>query len=73
MTNPEIVIPDQLLKERLMKEREVCELLGISKSTLWRWVAVKRFPAPVRIGPRAVRWRQSEILAWMSSLPTVTE
>jgi prophage regulatory protein len=29
-----------------------------------------RFPKPVRIGPRAVGWRESDIQAWMDSLPT---
>ena len=68
MTNVEIIIP-----ERLLKEREVCEMVGISSSTLWRWVGAGLFPAQIRIGPRAVRWRQSEVLAWIASRPTVTE
>lgn len=67
MTNVEIIIP-----ERLLKEREVCEMVGISNSTLWRWVEAGLFPAQIRIGPRAVRWRLSEVLAWIASRPTVT-
>ena len=32
---------------------------SISNSTLYKWIADKRFVAPVRIGPRAVRWRSA--------------
>lgn len=39
-------------------------LLGISKSTLWRWIQQNRFPMPIKLGTISV-WRMSEVQAWM--------
>jgi len=34
----------------LLRERQVLELIPISRATLWRWVAGGRFPRPVKLG-----------------------
>lgn len=39
-------------------------LLGISRSTLWRWIQQSRFPVPLKLGTISV-WRMSEVQAWM--------
>lgn len=59
-------------EERLLNAREVTELIGVSRSTLHRMVAANRFPRPIRVGLRALRWRLSEVLAWMESGPPAT-
>ena len=38
---------------------------GLSRSTLYEMIANGRFPKPVRLGARAVGWRESEIAAWL--------
>lgn len=38
-------------------------LIPISKSTWWAGVKQKRFPAPVKLGPRTTVWRVEDILA----------
>lgn len=38
-------------------------LIPISKSTWWAGVKEKRFPAPVKLGPRTTVWRVEDILA----------
>ena len=55
--------------ERLLRRQEVQQLLGLSKSTLYELMADDRFPRPVRIAARAVRWRASDIAAWQRALP----
>ena len=56
--------------DRIVRPKEVRELLGnISKSTLWRWIAKERFPRPMKLGERAVGWRQSTINEWLDSRP----
>lgn len=40
----------------MIRAREVCELLKISKPTLWRWTRSGVFPQPVRYGPNTVGW-----------------
>lgn len=37
---------------------------GVSTSTLYSWIRAKRFPAPVRLGPRCVAWRERDLIAW---------
>lgn len=49
----------------------VCKRYKISRSTLWRWIKVGHIPAPVRIGPRAVRWLLSELLIWEQRKPKI--
>ena len=48
----------------------VMRMTGLSRSTLYRLVANKQFPRPVRLGPRAVAWRRTDIEAWSDALPS---
>jgi prophage regulatory protein len=52
--------------EKLIRLPSVLERVGVSRSTLWSWVREKRFPPPVRLGLRAVGWRESEVDAWIA-------
>ena len=56
-----------IVVDRLLRERDVCEMVAVDRSTLWRWVSTDSFPAPIRIGPAAVRWRLSAVQEWMAS------
>jgi prophage regulatory protein len=44
-------------------------LSTIAMGNTWLHEAVKRgtFPAPVKLGTRAVGWRRSDVEAWLSS------
>ena len=57
----------QVVEDRLLRERDVCEMVAVSRSTLWRWVKTGSFPAPTRFGPSAVRWQLSVVQEWMAS------
>ena len=57
------------MEDRLLKRREVEEITGLSRSTIYRMVKTGQFPQPVRVGPKAVRWRLSDIIAWLESRP----
>ena len=54
---------------RLMKIDEVLHLTSLSRSTLYRLIRSGDFPSPVRIGPRAVAWRERDIRRWLESRP----
>ena len=47
-------------------------LARTGRSRAWIYKAVNRgaFPEPVRLGGRAVAWRDSDLLIWQSSLVT---
>ncbi|MGF1768624.1 AlpA family phage regulatory protein [Enterovibrio makurazakiensis] len=52
---------------RILRVKEISELLGLSKSTIWRMRREGLFPAPLRLGPRAVGWRESDVTDWIKS------
>lgn len=43
---------------------EVKSVTGLSKTSIYELIREKSFPAPVRLGPRAVAWVRSEIRQW---------
>jgi predicted DNA-binding transcriptional regulator AlpA len=43
---------------------EVKAVTGLSKTSIYELVRDKSFPAPVRLGPRAVAWVRSEVRQW---------
>jgi prophage regulatory protein len=48
-------------EDRLIPIVEVVRILGLSRATIYRLLDAGKFPSPVRIGIRAVRWRISDI------------
>ena len=48
----------------LLRLRQVCEYLGISRSTIYNWMSKGKFPRPVRLGPATVRWSVDDVDAW---------
>jgi prophage regulatory protein len=58
------------MQERLLTRPQVEFLTGISRSTLYQWMSENRFPRPVRVGARLVRWRLSDISAWVEARET---
>ncbi len=52
---------------------EVLKLCAVSKAFVYREMRAGRFPRPVRIGRRAVRWRLHEVVKWMESRPSASE
>ena len=50
----------------------VLKVTGLGRSTIYRLVADGSFPAPVRLGPRAVAWRWSDLDQWSRSRTSST-
>ena len=48
----------------------VLKMTGLGRSTIYRWIADGSFPPPVRLGPRAVAWRWSDLDEWTRSRST---
>jgi prophage regulatory protein len=53
--------------DRIMRRREVEGVCGMSRSTLYRLVAAKNFPAPVKLSKSMVGFLASEVFAWIES------
>jgi prophage regulatory protein len=41
--------------------------VNASKTSIYGWMKSGDFPQPVKLGPRAVAWRRSDVDAWISS------
>lgn len=55
-----------------LRLQAVIRVTGLSRSTLYRLIANEQFPRPVRLGPRAVAWRRTDIEAWGEARPITT-
>ncbi len=53
----------------LLRQREVLALVKVSRPTLWSWRRAGTFPAPIRLGPNTIAWRQSDVEAWLKKRP----
>ena len=66
---PEVGEEVKKMGDRLLRRREVERITGLSRSSVYRLMQDGEFPRPVRVGPAAVRWRESDITAWLESRP----
>ena len=55
--------------DRLLRLSEVLARCGLSRSSLYRMMRDGSFPEPLKVGVRAVRWRESEIEVWLETRP----
>ena len=52
--------------DKLYKIAEVRRMVRKSTTRIYVDMEAGRFPRPVRIGARAVAWRESDLEAWMA-------
>ena len=58
--------------ERLLTVKEVIDLTGLARRTVYAQMRDGRFPVCLKLAERAVRWRLSEIEEWLAKLPRAT-
>ncbi len=61
MTEPE--------SDRALRRHEVERLCGLATSTIYRKMRDGTFPKCIKVGDRAVRWWESEVMRWLSERP----
>ncbi len=68
-TNP---LPTKPAQGQLLRLPSVEAVTGLKKTTIYTHMANKAdpFPAPIRIGARAVAWRLSDVEAWIEARPS---
>jgi predicted DNA-binding transcriptional regulator AlpA len=52
---------------RILTRDELAAVLGLSSKTLARWATEGCGPIPIRLGPRRVGYRASEVCRWIDS------
>lgn len=58
-------VPTEVIEDTLLTDRELSDLLGVSRTTLWR--LRQRGELPFGKVGRGFRYRKSEILAWVKA------
>ena len=56
-----------------LRIRTVVRMTGLGRSTIYRLMADKKFPNPVRLGPRAIAWRRGDLERWSEARPSITQ
>ena len=59
--------PEIPLTDRGLTAGEVAEKVGVSRTTLYRWIKNGNFPTGKRFSEGSVRWLESAVDAWMNS------
>ena len=59
----------EAMARELLRREEVEERFGVSRSWIYCEMRAGRFPEPVKIGKRAVRWRVSDLDEWAAGRP----
>ena len=52
--------------DRILRPREVAQLTGLARTTLWRGVRAGTFPKPVRLTPSTIGWCQTDLVHWLA-------
>lgn len=56
------------MNERILKTKDVCELLQVSPTTLWRWRKSGQFPEPLSMAHSSYQgWREKTIGEWLDN------
>ena len=62
------------MTSKLLRRPDVEKVTGLSRSGIYAKMNKGDFPRPMRLGPRAVAWREIDIQEWIASLaPSVPE
>jgi prophage regulatory protein len=51
---------------RILRLKEVCKIVGLGRSFVYRLQAENRFPQSIKIGLRAVGWLEEEVRNWVA-------
>jgi prophage regulatory protein len=52
------------MSTRLIRLPELLQRVPLSRSTIYLMASKGEFPAPVKIGPRAVAWSEASVDEW---------
>jgi prophage regulatory protein len=54
------------MSERILRLPDAIATVGVRKTTIYGWVKRGDFPLPVRLGARAVGWRERDVDDWLA-------
>lgn len=51
--------------DKILRVQAVQDATGLSRSTIYRMIKLGHFPKAIRLGARAIGWRQSVVTDWI--------
>jgi prophage regulatory protein len=63
------LVANESIPPVLVRMPTVMRRTGLARSTIYKMIANQNFPTPVRLGPRAVAWRRTDLDAWSQAQP----
>ena len=58
-------MPKHVAPPRFLRISEVVDRIGVSRPTIYRWVAAGEFPKQIQLGANSVVWLESSVTEWM--------
>ena len=58
----------QLEQRDLLTLKEICALVAFARSTVYGLMKAGKFPQPLQVSKRSVRWRRIDVEQWQSNL-----
>lgn len=55
------------MTEIISRIKQVQRRVPLGRSTIYAMIARGEFPEPIKLGARAVGWRESDITSWLKS------
>jgi len=55
------------MSERLITIKEVTQIVGFKRSTIYKFIQQNKFPSPFKIG-KSSRWKLTDIQKWMEQI-----
>jgi predicted DNA-binding transcriptional regulator AlpA len=68
MTNADVKYMMEDVGDRILTQKEVLEILPVSRSTLIRMQKQGLFPPHFKIGVRKNGWLESEVVSWIDNV-----
>ncbi len=56
--------------KQILRRKQVEQMTGLSRSTIYQWIKNGYFPAPFTLGRRSVGWEMAEIQDWIQQRQT---
>jgi prophage regulatory protein len=51
----------------VVRMSRLVEMIGLSRSTIWKLLSEGKFPNPIRLGSRSIAWRIKDVEDWLES------
>ena len=55
------------MQNRILRRHEVESQIGLSRSSIYQMMSDGDFPLPIKLGKRAVGWREQDLNEWLNN------